>query len=584
MSGPIRGLHDVEGKLFAVSGNTLYQINNNKVAIPRGTIPGVGRVSMEHNQVAGGNQLLVVNGDSGYVWNTADETFQKVTDTGFPGGSTVGFLDGYLCLVEPFGRYLFHSDLADALNYNTLDRFEAETAPDKNIASLIVHQEWWVFGERTVDVFGNTGQATGTFQNKGVSITKGCAARSAAIAIDNGAMWLGNDLVVYHARGYDPVRISTRAIETALSKCSKQAIANAFMFKWESRGHSVAYLTVPGEQTWGYDFSTGLWHRRASYHPVFDMTGRWRLADLVYSNGKWIGGDYQSGKLYELDWDYMMEGCEPLVRERVTPVAHNDMSRFTVDAIKIDYRAGGEETVCVPWPLQPSGPTISGEAPDGQIGVAYTYTYAITAGDAPIARTEIVAGELPDGLAWNESTATMSGTPTEAGHYAITLRVFDTNGISSEITNSFEIVEAAIACSLDSEFAGGESFPAEINVILGTGVGWVELEYSTGGVPDKFEVWLGGVKRIDTGYVGETANQAALDAALAARGLPPETVTQRTGTGTVDNSWNNPALRDRASFYKSTSSAIALVRVYGPIAATAWKFALSCPDDTDPPP
>ncbi|MHC9085342.1 putative Ig domain-containing protein [Luteimonas sp. RIT-PG2_3] len=442
MSGPIRGMHDVEGKLFVVSGNVLYQISNERIAIPRGTIPGVGRVSMEHNQVAGGNQLLVVNGDSGYVWNTADSTFTKVTDTGFPGGSTVGFLDGYLCLVEPFGRYLFHSDLADALSYNTLDRFEAETAPDRNIASLIVNQEWWVFGERTTDVFGNTGQNTGTFQNKGVSISKGCAARAAVLAIDNGAMWLGSDLVVYHARGYDPIRVSTRAIETALSKCSPQAIANAFMFKWESRGHSVAYLTIPGEQTWGYDFSTGLWHRRASYSPVFDISGRWRLSDLVFSNGMWIGGDYQTGKLFELDWDYMLEEQGVYVRERVTPPATNNMSKFTVDAIKIDFGGGEEETIAVDFPT-PQPPdaniTINGTLwPEQDWDEPLTASYTATGGTAPYF-FYIASGSLPPGLVLN-GDGTVIGTPSQTGLYQWRVGVSDSLGRWKDKADSTYVV------------------------------------------------------------------------------------------------------------------------------------------------
>src|SRR5690349_12218269 len=44
-SGAVRGIHDVEGKLFVVIGRTLYRISNAQVAIPIGTIPGVGRVS-----------------------------------------------------------------------------------------------------------------------------------------------------------------------------------------------------------------------------------------------------------------------------------------------------------------------------------------------------------------------------------------------------------------------------------------------------------------------------------------------------------------------------------------------------------
>lgn len=438
---PIRGLHDVEGRLFVVSGRMLYEISQKGVAIPRGTIPGVGRVSMAHNQRGHGHELLVVNGSGGYVYNTGSDTFSVVTDAGYPGAAVVDFLDGYLMQVEPFGRFLFHSDLADALEYNTLDRFEAETQPDRVVGMIVNHQEVWAFGDRTIDVFGNAGTAQGTFQNKGVSISRGCIAKWSPAIVDNGVAWLGDDRVVYHARGYDPVRISTRAIEVALSECSLTDIRNAFSFVWSDRGHSVYYLTVPNGQTFGYDFSTGLWHRRASWHPERDIGGRWRLADLVRHNGRWIGGDFRDGRLYQLDWDYMLEGCEPLIRERVSPVIHGDGRRFATDSVELVYDSGGEASSCDSFFLQPEGPRLSGAAPDGSIIEVYPgYTYSVTPGDSPIAKVELVGGSLPGGLAFDSGAWSItSGFPEDGGRFPLTIRATDTNGLWAEIRDEIEI-------------------------------------------------------------------------------------------------------------------------------------------------
>ncbi len=70
ITAPIRGLRNVEGSLFIVASDKLYELGVNGVAIDRGTIPGVGRVSISHNQITGGNEVLIVNGSSGYVYNT----------------------------------------------------------------------------------------------------------------------------------------------------------------------------------------------------------------------------------------------------------------------------------------------------------------------------------------------------------------------------------------------------------------------------------------------------------------------------------------------------------------------------------
>lgn len=136
----------------------------------------------------------------------------------------------------------------------------------------------------------------------------------------------------------------------------------------------------------------------------------------------------------------------------------------------------------------------------------------------------------------------------------------------------------ALTCGLETEYLGGEAFPSEFTVQLGSGLGSVLLEYATGGLPDKFEVWLGGVKVLDTGYVGNVSNQSALNIELAARGLPPETITQRSGNSTVSEDWSNPNTRDYAAFVKTTATSVAAVRVYAPLSGTAWRCKLNCPD------
>src|SRR5690606_2113125 len=79
--GPHRGARDGEGQRFVVSGNKLYRVAPDGNATELGTSPGTRRVSMTHNQVAGGNQLVIATGDNSYVWDTVAGT---LTATGIP--------------------------------------------------------------------------------------------------------------------------------------------------------------------------------------------------------------------------------------------------------------------------------------------------------------------------------------------------------------------------------------------------------------------------------------------------------------------------------------------------------------------
>lgn len=87
---PVRGMHDVEGKLYVVSGNSLFRVFPDGTSTSLGTIPGTGRVRMVHNQVAGGNQLFISTGTTAYVY--ADEGAEAAA--GNPGGSPGGAPEG----------------------------------------------------------------------------------------------------------------------------------------------------------------------------------------------------------------------------------------------------------------------------------------------------------------------------------------------------------------------------------------------------------------------------------------------------------------------------------------------------------
>ncbi|WP_170185871.1 packaged DNA stabilization protein [Pseudoxanthomonas dokdonensis] len=439
--GPIRGSINVEGKLFVVSGNQLYQVSNTGVGIPRGAIPGVGRVSMAYNQRGLGNELLIANGSAGYVYNTSSTVLAKITDEAYPGAGSVAYIDSYLAQVEPFGRFWFHSNLANAFDYNSLDRYESEASPDKIVGLIVSQFEVVVFNQTTTEFFANTGAATGTFQSKRIVVERGCAGRFTIAMLDNAPMWLGNDGVVYRMDGYRAVPVSTRAIERAIAE---ESWADAFAMVWEDEGHKVYYLTFPSGKTWGYDVAQGIWHRRSTYTGPTELAGRWRINTLTYWNGQWIAGDAYSGKLFVLDWDWHFEEVEPLVSERVTGVFHANQNAIVAPYMELVFDTGGlasDEADGV-FPVQPEPPSIVGHAPGGAAGDAYLYSYTTTPGTYPILKTILVEGSSDlslFGLEWDEVTATISGTPIEPGQITLVLRVLDTAGLRDELNDTFNV-------------------------------------------------------------------------------------------------------------------------------------------------
>jgi hypothetical protein len=418
---PIRGAINVEGALFVVTGTQLREVKTDGTSTVRGTIPGVGRVSMAYNQVTNGNQLLIATGQStGYVWNTATSTFTVISDEGYPGAKSVAYLDSYLLQVEPFGRYWFFSDLADALSYNTLDRSESEGSPDKIVTLVVSQFEVVVFNQTTIEFFYNSGATTGTFENKRVLIERGCAAGQSVVKLDNSIFWLGDDGVVYRLDGYNAIPVSTGAIQNAIKDNNWK---QAFAFKWEDGEHKVYYLTFPDGQTWGYDVVTRLWHRRESYG-----LKRWRLNTLTRWNNMWIGGDFQNGTLWVLDWDYMLEGDQPLVSERTSGVVHNNQNRINANYLELLASMGLEETVP---PGAPEPEPVWQPISDSNVG--YTFTPDPNANSSTMDGSiigEIRYGDIPGGSTGWKLQITGSGV---LGVRLTNLYFFATDGATVNI-------------------------------------------------------------------------------------------------------------------------------------------------------
>ncbi|MGN2244939.1 putative Ig domain-containing protein [Frateuria sp. GZRR33] len=431
-AAPIRGMRNVEGRLFVVSGQSLFSIGLDGTPTELGTIPGVTRCSMSHNQITGGNEVVISNGQSGYVYNTAANTLSQITDDGFPGAISFDFVDGYVLGIEPARRFAFTSDLAAAGSYSTLDRYEAEGSPDLLVGQAVTHREWWLMGERTIEPFTNTGAATGTFQrSQGTVIEVGLAATHAVAVMDNSVFWLGSDGIVYRANGYTPQRISTHAIEQAIARCN---MAQAFAFTFEDKGHKVFYLTFPDGQTWGYDAATGEWHRRKSHN-----LDRWRINCLVKWRGKWIAGDYANGILYQLDWDTQDENGEPMERRRITGVTHDNQNAIVINGLELVVDTGlppGDGGQLLVPPL-----SLAGHLQASTQGETVTYQYTRKGGVQPVT-IALASGALPTGLSIS-AAGKVTGTITAGGSFSWTLRATDALG------NTCDLDDSAVVTSTD---------------------------------------------------------------------------------------------------------------------------------------
>lgn len=327
LDGPIRGLHRATtGQLFAVAGSSLWEITSHWANLLRpGTLgSSSGRVTLADD----GSRLLI--GDGSSVTYQADlalaSAVAPVADADCPGGFLT-WQDGYFIHTVPnTGRFAI-SGLND-VTYDSVDTATAEGRPDLLVTVLSVNRQLWLFGDQTTEVWWNSGDADFPFTRiEGGFIETGTVSAATCVRAGGSVVWVGNDErgrgTVWYAQGYQPMRISTHAIEFALSNCSRLAEATAFAYQQEA--HEFYVLSVPATEdgteaggTWVYDFATGQWHERM-YLNAEDGEEPHRACVATSAFGEVVAGDRGDGRVYTFELDYYLDDIYPIRRIRQTP-------------------------------------------------------------------------------------------------------------------------------------------------------------------------------------------------------------------------------------------------------------------------
>jgi hypothetical protein len=395
--GPHRCGIVVGGQRLVVSGTSLYRLDNDDRTLLIGTIPGEGRVSATSNQA---NQVAFGTGSSGYVYDTQSGALTQITDSAFPGAIVFDYIGQLGVSLDPSRQFFRNSAINDLSAYSALEKYQGEASPDLLVGIKVCHSELLAFSQTTTEVFDQTTDPASIadhilFVNKKITIQRGCASAYCVVNLDNSVLFVGDDGSVYRLDGYTPVRIPTFPIEQALAKCD---LSKCFAFAWEDRGHKVYYLTCPDGNTWGYDVASRKWHRRQSYG-----LNRWRLNTLFEWNGVWYGGSFNSGMLYRLDWDHVLEGPDPLPRKRVLGVLHANQNMVIGESLELVINTGGPVSVYEPLPVGANFDVVVMQGGGGFALVNYTVadnnftvSGATTSGESFQSRPFAMTGGLAD--------------------------------------------------------------------------------------------------------------------------------------------------------------------------------------------
>ena len=374
--GPVRGMCDLAGLAYVVSGNALYTVDNlANVSLIGAGISGTAPVSMAPN----GIQIAITNGVSGYIYDTSTVTFQQILDPSFVPASTVTCLDDYFIFDHVGTNQFILSDLLDGTTYDPTMFASAESDPDRVIGVHGVNGTLAIAGERTIEFWQDTGAVDFPWQvMKGATVERGVASPLAWAEEDDGHFFLGNDLVFYRLVGTQPQRASTHALEKEWATYS--TTADAFCHSVTFGGHKFIYLTFPtANVTYGFDVATNLWHQRASTG-AGGALNRWRAncSLLAFSSTKMLIGDSLSGAIGAISpTNYGTEFGTPILLDMISPHIDGHGVEVFMPEFQLDMEGGtgiatgqGSDPQVMMSYSDDGGRTWSNEAwmPLGQVG------------------------------------------------------------------------------------------------------------------------------------------------------------------------------------------------------------------------
>ena len=348
LSGVHRGSIRAAGVLYMVNGTKLYSVDAFGSSVAVGTVSGFGMVSMATNTTIDEvtKIVIVVPGDDSYVYDSSFGTVEKITSVNFQTSDTVTFKDGYYIFTTSNGLQFFNSNLNDPKTFDALDTGTAEIDPDLIVGQIVNHNELFIMGEETGELFQNVGGVGFPFQRiPGANIQKGLAGKFAIASFDNTFVFVGGGkgekIAIWKLSGSSSVgKISTSAIDQEIQKYTKEEISNSFAMSWATKGQFFVSFTfestVISSRTFVYNATSQSWYERQS--GVSD--NRWRVQSIINAYGKLIVGDAETGKIGYLDRDSFDEYGDVIVREVTSqPFRALDKTQFW-DNLEIVMESG----------------------------------------------------------------------------------------------------------------------------------------------------------------------------------------------------------------------------------------------------
>jgi hypothetical protein len=256
------GSYQVGVSIFDENGNTggsgvIYTGNPTQILSARGAYNG--------------SVICIVTdtGDAFYFDPTESNptlSIVKITDPDFPTSVfDIYYKDTYFVWLDSDTNrfYISESNSTDPEDcVNALDFGTVESNPDPIKGIIGIGNEVAIFGSETIEYYYNSGNVDFPFErNSGVTQEIGLLELDSLNKINNQIYFLGSNQsgygIIYRLNGYVPERISTSAIEDAISGLISEPIVS-YTYK-TSGGYFYVISFTESRLSYQYNVTNGLW-------------------------------------------------------------------------------------------------------------------------------------------------------------------------------------------------------------------------------------------------------------------------------------------------------------------------------------
>lgn len=267
--GQNRGLHVFKNELYEVRDQGLYKITDTAGvlgyagATSYGNPTRIGEVFGTGRCVFADDGVIMVIVADGRVYEYDGTTFAEIVDPNLDQPNAVAFINNQWIYDGLDGGFIV-SDVGDPASLDPLNYATAEALGDDLIRPYAFNQLLYLFGEKSIEVWYNSGVGNPPFDRvEGGIIAKGIAGIYCICNTDQFLYFLGDDRNVYQLISSQIRPVNTAPIAHAIENYG--TVSDAFMFNLKLEGQDFIVLSFPTENvTWCYSETTNFWFQITS--------------------------------------------------------------------------------------------------------------------------------------------------------------------------------------------------------------------------------------------------------------------------------------------------------------------------------